>query len=674
MPAAEREVICRREAVRDDPPPRMPTPSQLPSGPRQFPRLKFIWGSREVIVGHWRLGLFGFYERSRGFRFSGLAISVRGLLCWTLALGVAGYVGGAWALTHWLQRNPYNQLGFVDVLAWPVRREQLARVRAKGWLAQGKAAMKEGRWSEGVFYLRRGLDLTPEDHEARFVLSQFYLLAGQRPRALALLVAGVDPRFPLPARPMFEAALQVTFAGEDWASALALCDRALPRLGATEQWGFRQWLVAKKLEVLLATHRAPEAVALAEGEGEAADVAVKLQHARALVAAERTSEAIAALRGWRKSADADQAAQLLRLEATTLREAGLRDDLERALVQLRAVHPSSVADAAFGVEERARSGRGADRALEEFFLRFAFTAADLQLVSQPLARIPEVRLVRRVVEVAKERGYAVRPFHIQLVEAQLRQGDWKAAATAVDAMAAEFAAANPDARTWHELMSALVASLSPVGNVSPQPIVIYLRSHLLSLEAYQLTISALRRAGRDEPARDVIALGRKLYVESPSLVAEAAEVEAVLARRPAPAPLLPARPAVVLPATAEEFFRALDAQIAAKAWAQAAGLAANAQFARPVPEWLPSRERELLFREIRIAQGQQNGGELRTSVRLFLGADTTRADQLLALAREWRADGARDDALRLVNWVIEAIPDHAEARALQAEWRPPAAK
>ena len=62
--------------------------------------LKFIWGASGVIRGHWYLGLFGIYDRVEGSRGDGLAISVRGLLLWLGAAGLAAYLSTA-TLVFW---------------------------------------------------------------------------------------------------------------------------------------------------------------------------------------------------------------------------------------------------------------------------------------------------------------------------------------------------------------------------------------------------------------------------------------------------------------------------------------------------------------------------------------------------------------------------------------------
>jgi tetratricopeptide (TPR) repeat protein len=650
------------------------TPTPLSTGPRQRPRLKFIWGAHTAIMAEWRLGLFGFYAHSPGFPRSGLAISVRGLLGWLLTLGILSYVGAAFVLTRVLQHDAYNQIGFSDVLSWPVQRSHVAQLRAKGWLVRGKAAFQKGQWSDAVLYLRRGLALVPEDQEARLALCQFYVMAGRRAKALELMREGLAPPLPLPPRRAVEVVLEMAFDGEDWTSALDICDRLLPRLNAPEQWGYGQWLLSRKLEVLIATQRSGEALALAEAEGESADVLVKLSWARALAQANRADEAIAAVRRWRANAPAGQELILLRLEAILLREAGRWDEMDRALALLREKHPTSAPALAWIVEERARAGRGADAALDDFLLRAGATAQNFTLVSQPLARIPDVALLQRLIDAARERGLPLRTFQGQLAEAYLRAGDCVAFARTLTALAPQLTTRAE--RDWRDWLRALSDSLSPTNAISPQPIAVYMQSRLMSLEAYQLTIVALRRSGRDETARDVIELGRRLYSESPSLAAQQAEVTAVLAARsvPAPAALPPAKAEVALPATAEEFLRQVDTEIAAGHWDEAAALLRGARTLRSPPSWLATRDTDLLRREIQIAHGQHSDPALRLATRLYLNGDAARADDVLALAREWRAAGSGDEALRLVGWVVERNPDLTTARSLQQEWQPPPSK
>ncbi|HWA87474.1 MAG TPA: hypothetical protein VG710_14695, partial [Opitutus sp.] len=146
-------------------------------------RIKFLWGSSEVIQARWRLGLVGFYAHRPGFPGTGLAISVRGLLRWTLGLALGGYVGGAAVLGFWFRRQPRNLVRFSDVLTWPARQEHMRDLRGRMWIAQARDALAAGRFGEGLFLLGRGLAAAPEDYAARKELADIYLVTGQRLRA-----------------------------------------------------------------------------------------------------------------------------------------------------------------------------------------------------------------------------------------------------------------------------------------------------------------------------------------------------------------------------------------------------------------------------------------------------------------------------------------------------------
>ncbi len=60
----------------------------------KIPKIKLQWAAAKQTPGEWRLGLFGSYQRKNG-RGTGLAISVRGLLCWGVLAGALVYSGTA---------------------------------------------------------------------------------------------------------------------------------------------------------------------------------------------------------------------------------------------------------------------------------------------------------------------------------------------------------------------------------------------------------------------------------------------------------------------------------------------------------------------------------------------------------------------------------------------------
>ncbi len=644
----------------------MPTPTLLSSSPRVWPRLKLIWRSSDVVQGRWWLGLFCSYERRPGFPGTGLAISLRGVLRWTLVLSVAGYLTGAAVIARWFAHSPHNQIGFSDVLTWPVRRTHVAQLRGRAWLAQGKDALQAKRWAEGAFLLRRGLELCPEDFEARFTMAQFYLLSGQRTRALALLIDGALRQLPPPA--WREQVFTLTAAGEDWESTLLFCDRCLPRVGEPAKWAERQTLLAHKLVALIALDRAGEALTLAEGEGDPAAVAVKAQRVRALLALGRPGDAAEFIRRWRAVMLVDMWPEIARLQVQALREAGRLDEMDRTLAELRSLHSERPEPLAFAVEQKARTGRGAAAALDDYLFRFGNTPANLQLLGQPLSEIPDVVLLQHIVAAAAEHGFPTRPLRVHLAVALLRSGDWPALARLVGELAPAFAKADSDGKLWFNWIQSLSAALSSPTPGPTEHLLAFLQTRKVSLEAHRLTVTALRRAGLDPAARSALAIARMLYSESPWLRAQQADVERAIAAAPAPlsapAPLPP-----VVAAGWREFFQSIDEAVGAGRWPDAQQSLTTVRRARPAPIWLAAHEAEFNWREIRVAQGLHAAPALRLSLRLYLNGSAERAAEVLKFARELRAD-APDDALTLVKAVLEKSPDHPMATTLFAEWRP----
>ena len=650
----------------------MSTP--LSSGPRIYPSIKVIWGSSDVVKAGWHLGLFGFYSHVPGYPRSGFVISVRGVIRWGLAVGVIGYSAIMTVVARRLAQDPFNQIGFSDLLAWPVRRERVAELQGRAWLARGNAALEARRWGEGVFLLRSGLERCPDDFDARLVLAEIYLRSGDRRRAIVLLAEG--PSFGLPPRRWLEKVLDLAAAGEDWDTALRVCDLCLPRLRAPAQWSDRQWLIARKQIALIGLGRAGEALALADAAGATAAELVDTQRIRALLALGRAGDAVRFLSNRRASARAEALPALVQLQVQALREAGQGDAMEQALVELRALLPGQPAAAVFAIEQRAIAGRDAAGALEDYLFRFGGTVANLRLVAASLAEIPEASLVRRVTAAARAGGHDLWPFQVQLAQALLRQGDWSALAQVVRELKPHRLRAEADGQLWFEWIECLSAELDTPTTVTHEQLVAFAQTRAFSLAARRLTVAALQRAGRLVLAREVIAASRKSYGESPWLQARESEVERAIA---ATAPRLPSSGPVVsvgagAPANWRKYFQDLDAAIAAKNWSEAQRQIALVRRAALAPDWLPTHEGELLFRELRVAQGLRDGPGMRLALRLFLNGSLTRAVELLDLARALHAAGERDDAVLLVKALLEKHPEHPVATNLLAAWQPRAVR
>ncbi len=95
-----------------------------------------------------------------------LYIRVKPVLLSLVGLMVAGYLVAAVALVGWLDRNPFNRVGFFDVTL-PWRWTSLNALRGEGYSAQGVKELEGGNGQRALFFLQRGLSLNPDDASTR---------------------------------------------------------------------------------------------------------------------------------------------------------------------------------------------------------------------------------------------------------------------------------------------------------------------------------------------------------------------------------------------------------------------------------------------------------------------------------------------------------------------------
>jgi hypothetical protein len=633
-----------------------------PTAPRKFPRIKLVWGTKGTIAAEWRFGLCGFYERIHGFPYSGFAISVRGLLVWTVVFAVIAYFAVAGAATFWFRRSPYNTITYTDVLTWPLRREEVARLRAKAWLAQGRAGMKAGRWGEGTFYLRRGLEIVPEDFESRATLSSFYVAIGDRARALSLIEEGL--KYKTVIQTGIEGALDVAAAGDDWEIGLSICDGALRQFQAAGKWTDAQWVLGRKLDILNQTGRSAEALPLAEAAGDNASVPVKIERARALVALGRAQEADPLLSRWRAATSTPTDARLLLRELVAVRRAAADyDGMDRALAELRDLAPGQPGPMAWAVEQHARARRQAAATLDDYLFRYGVTTENLMLVARPLATIPDFALLQRVIDAAQERGYDVRPFRMLLGDSRIAQGDTAGFLVVVDDLKKLPARGGRDFALWFEWARLLADALTSPQATPADSLIAFMRGRPLGLRSHLATVAALKRAGKLASAREILVLSRRLYPNSERLQADEADVTAAIAAAAAAAAAAaPVAEAVTVAPDWNAFIEPVDAAVQAGRWDEARRLVRQLRQVSPAPVWLAARDAELVLRELRIAHALQDSLGVQLATRAYVNGSLSRSNEILALAREWQAAGAINDATFMVRVVLEKSPEHALAK------------
>jgi tetratricopeptide (TPR) repeat protein len=517
-----------------------------------------------------------------------------------------------------------------------------------------------------VILLRRGLGICPDDHEARLALAGFYVQSGNRARGLALLVDALGQGLPPPATR--DALFSITAAGEDWETALRFAQGCLASSPADLAWAERQGLIEQACTSLLGLDRPAEALALAAAEGGSASPGVQSAHVRALLALQRPLDAVEFLDRWLATATGGYRHLVLRLRAEAWRQAGRYDEMDRTLDRLRALNPGFPQPHAYAVEQKARAGQGAAEALEDYLFRFGGDPGNLHLVLQPLAEIPDPVRVRRVVAAAAERGYPTAAFRSALAMALLRSGDWEELERAVAGSTLEAAGGDAQAQIWHEWIRCLASALTSRAEGTQQQLIEFIRRGNLKLDGHRLTVTALRRAGREEAAREVIAIARRIYAESPWMRRQEAEVnEALAAAAPLPDQAPPIAPAIT--GDWEEFRASVDAAVAVGDWSEARRLLRSARNGRPAPDWLGEHEPELAWWEMRVAQAMGDRSGLEVAARRYITGDALRALRVVDLARGWHAAGGTHDGRMLLEIVIERSPGHGIARAQLGEWQ-----
>lgn len=626
--------------------------------------VKLIWGGSKVIKGHWYFGLFGFYDRVEGKHDDGLAISMRGLLLWLAAAGVAAYLAFATLLFWFWQRNPYSLLTYSDAVLRPIRRAEVRDRQGQAFIAQGIDAMRARHWAEAVSLLRQGLAYHPGDLRGRITLAQFYVAANQRPIALKLLQEGLGAEFP--GRPFLQLLFEVAKQGEDFDLVLNTGNRFLAQLQGEATARDRRWLQSELFAAMIASQRYSEALALARAE-EPGDTAEE-HKVLALLGAGRPDEALIALDAWRVRPKADVRA-VLRLRVRALREAKRFDEMDSELDQLRALSSGDPRPAVYGVVQRAMAGReaAATAALADFLFRFGGTAQNLQMLAEPLAEIGQRTMLERVVAAAADRGYPANPFQVLLVQTAVQKGDWPAASRTLAAMPAA-APRDTVSLIWREWMQRLLPAASTPSDTAGPALIDFLRSRPWPIKIHRLTVDALRLGGRLETARDVLIVAGSVFPASAWVETQRTDVARTLAaQQAAAAPVAVAGTA--LPGE-KIYFQRLASLIRDEQWTEAEQLLRDARAAKPPPRWIDPRDGELRLAQIRILQGRGDVAGMVAAVKLYLNRDAGRSRQILDVASAVFAKGDKATAIALAKEILRSTPDFAAAKRALGEWQP----
>lgn len=635
-----------------------------------IPRIKLQWGTAKQQPGNWYLGLLGFYQRKSGGRSQGLAISLRGAVLWGLAACVAGYFAVAGYVFWKLDQRAYNFVKYEDILLFPVRKDEIDRLRGQASIAEGFDELKVGNWRGGVMLLRIGLEKNPRDLRARLEVAKFFIAAKLRVKAKETLMEGLS--YGYPGRAYLESVLDNVTAGEDYELVVELCDRALALHDPTQHPAAdRRWLLEKRIRALLAEERSEDALEFAERMvGGIDDMVLSELRLLALLQAKRLEDAVAFAEEWRTRSG--ETSQVLRFLARTYRETGQLEDMAAVLDRMRRLTPADPRPRAFGIIQLMLSGREATarEQLDDYIFRFGGTVESFILIANPLAEIKRLPELELVLAAAAERG--MRDVRLSSARLQALMGErrWTEATIQLENLQASLPPDGLNRGTMLELFGVIIGAASDPAEGAQTNLTNYLSVRQLPMSAYRQTITVLRDTGRIGTAREVVRLAEGVFPDNRYLVNMRTELdtEIAAARETAEAGRVVkvADPALV---SADTFYAELQTIRAADG--ELAALALIRELRQTAPAWM-GREAEPLGRlELELYAAGDDLVALQAATRRYVNTDSVRIQAAVTVATTLFEAGATSEARVVLDELLRRVPEQPAALALKAKWFPP---
>lgn len=635
-------------------------------------RIKLQWGASSVTPGDWYLGLLGLYGRKIG-RGTGLAISIRGVLLWSLLACVIGYFSGAGYYWWKLEQRTYNYVRYADVLLYPLssqKRREVRELQGKALLADATDAFKAKQWSRALNNLHFGLERYPRDLNARLKLAQMYLGYRLRTKAQETLMQGLD--YGWPGRAYLQSAIEMAGSGEDYELVVEICDRALAlHEPASQPVADRRWLTEQKLRALIVEKRTEDALAFAEREsGAVADATVFELRIQALLQAGRAAEAATIAEDWAKRFEKD--GQALRLLARAYRESGRIDDMKRVLARLRSDSPADPRALVYSMIQHFLAGLDGEGRLllDDYIFRFGGTEANFILAAEPLAEIKRGEELEVVLAAAAERGFHDSRLRISRLQIMIAGRRWAEATHEIYEIRAALPAGSSARAAMLDFFQYLVAAASDSSDGAQTGLITFVRERQLTMVAYRQCVEILRAAGRIDTARQIVTFAQGAYPQNKYLADAVVALDKEMAdRRAAEEAARPVAAPVAAFASAEAFFKELDAAEAQKGSKTALAFFSEMRKARP--EWLPLNSEAVERRELELRSRVNDIAGLQSAVRSYLTEERARIQAVVSIATRLHGEKRDSDARMLLTEILRKIPGEPTATGLMASWFPP---
>lgn len=651
--------------------------------------IRIVWGTPAVPGGRWLAGLLNLKlvprsnreiaERAsalQAYSRHRLHLSLRGVLIWCLSLVASAYFAGTAVVLHRIEsRTPHNRVGYLD-LTLPWRWKNLERLRGEALIATGREALAAGRFQEGLGLLRAGLARHPADADARLLLARLHLRMRLTPRAIAVLLQGLDHGYP--GRESLET-LFTLLRDSDRADKLAdACLQTRQNLLALAESKRRapdaRWLDQQTVRALIAVGRTPEAVSVVENHYTESDPFRREFTVAHLLDTDRTDEAIALARVW--AGEMPGAAEPLRLLVVAARQKGDHALMDETLLRLHRLNPTQTDPLVYALVQNQLAGRpdAAGASLDQLLLRHGADPALYASLAPVLTEIGFIEGLDRLELECAERGLSPRPVLWARLEMVHNVRAWTEAERLAAALEATPGPAFPPARQiWLRTVTHLARACLDGSSGTQSALVETISDNPGSLSLYVRILEALLAAGRPATARDVLVLAEGPYPDARALrdfrprldTALAAAADAALQA----APLQVAKHSDALDSL-DAFVAAFNARVENQDAPGALALLAEARRARP--DWLAPAAARLENLELPLHARGDDPLRLQFLARTVLARDPRAPDYLLSLAQDIHLAGHEAHARLLVKEIVRAQPGHDPSLAQLRAWTPDA--
>jgi tetratricopeptide (TPR) repeat protein len=596
-----------------------------------------------------------------------IQISLRGLLAWGFALGVMAYFAATAALLHWYERAPYNRIGYLDLVV-PSRWNQVSALRGEAIIAEAYDDLKAGNFQRGFAKLRVGLARNPADAQARLDLARIYVALRLRPVAERTLLDAFAHGYPGAAFVREGVALlsdgdhpeqSLLFAGK--ARAAAMATNASPRE--------LRMIDEATIRTLLEADRSADALTFVQRHLRAEDELTTDVQVRHLLETKDYAEAVRVVEAWLERTPAS--AEALRRAVQAYRESGRFPEMQIALTRLRTRVGATPEFAAYLVVQNALSGqRGEmDMAVDDFLFRHGANLRNLQLLASLLADIGEARLILRIEQDARERGFDLTRLRLTRLQAFIAMRDWAEASALAETIAENKSRLASSEILFFQTLSFLALTCRDGASGAKSGLVEAISRRPGKVKLYRTVIESLLSAGQARTALEVLSFGEGPFPDSRYLSDARTRVTAQLAKEEATEQVLVVRKeeAATLP-DVPALLIAVEEQAALGRREEA--LTLIRQHRRSAPALFTDRNPELARWEVRLPAESGDLAQLQFNLRTHLKNGALGPDEVVTLAKGWHAAGHPASARAAVRELLKRDPNHPAALRIWSEWMP----